>query len=216
MEDADLPKAFLAHIKVHNRSVFWAICISVIGTLVLWPALYLLAYTLGLLFTSVFVGPSAGLPPAFPIYFVLVVLASFPLCLGVNWIFQRLFPGWLWQHNYFRWMLELLVAPHRLTLSVWGHLGAFCFLSRSEKRAVVQLLRLVDAHRRLEVRRVEIEIPHASRRRRVLEAVSLMDLAHYARMDGRLYLTLHDAEVRKMLYPRVKINKREKKRRGGK
>jgi hypothetical protein len=208
MENPDLPKAFLAHVRTHNFSVLWALCMSVCGTALLWPFLYLLSYAVALLVLAVAVGPYGNLPPEYPLWFALGALVSFPILLGLDWFLQRFCAPFLHQHLYFRWLMELLVAPHRMTLSIGGHLGAFCFLSRGDKKLMVRLLRMMDEHRHLEIRRVEVEVPQRGRRQRVMEALSLMDLTHLTRLNDRLCLVLKDADVRKMLYPRVKVRRK--------
>lgn len=200
-----LPRAFLRHIRAHNLSVLWAMAFSILGTVLLWPALYFFITLLYLIYLSVFIGPMAQLPANYTATFTLSALASFPLCMGISWLLNSGRGAWLYNHMYLRWILELLVVPHRLTLSIFGHLRAFCFFSRRDKCTMVALLQMVDDHRKLEVRRLEVEIPNPARRQRLLEGLSILELVTFTHTDGRLFLRLPNQDVRYLIYPSVRL-----------
>lgn len=205
MPNREFPRAFLAHFREHNWAVFWAICISAMGTLLVWPTIYLFVYVVGLIGLSIFVSPDTGYPPNFPQWFAGIAFAGLPLSLGLQAVMRRGLYSFLQQHQYLRWLVELFLAPYLLTLSVFSHFRAFCLLNRQELREALQLLRRIEDERRIEVRRLEVEIPQPRRRQRILDGLSLVHLIQLLRSGDRLYVAFHDPSVRRLIQPPAAI-----------
>jgi hypothetical protein len=199
-----VPEAFRAHFARHNREAVWIAIFTLVGTVLLWAALYVACYWLVLLLVTPVEGTDARMPRHFGYIFT---VSAITLC-ALGFTAQKLWPDYFPQdkRSWFETLTDILLAAPRVTLAVWGNLSACRFLSPSEMEEAWYLLQLIGRERRLPIQRLPVEIPNHKVRSKVIFALQLAGLIELRRDGDEAWLALQGDKARTLCRDWVKID----------
>jgi hypothetical protein len=203
-----VPKAFQRRVRRHNLAVLWAAGLSLLAAVALWGLGAVAVYWALLVWLAVSVSPTAPAPPGYQERCLLILAMVFPALWLVERAASHLFAEFFHKHPLLLGFLEIAALPMRVTFGTLTNLGAWVALNHRDKKTAVALLRAIDENKRLEMRRVELEIPRRAQREKILNALAFMELTQLMRYDGRTVITLSNpVEVGRLIYPRVQFQK---------
>lgn len=204
MPDRDaIPPALRAHFFHHNLTALALAALSLAGAVVFWGLLYLGAYWLTLLASSM-----GGVDAEMPAHFSLVFVAGAgALSLLAAWLRWRSPHERVPDHQpLWRILIDLLLAVPRMTFAAWGNAAACCFLTETEMTLAWRLLQKIAAERKIDVQHVAVEIPDARARDKIVMALQIADLVYMKKTDEGFFLTMRGEKARALVVPKVRID----------
>jgi len=207
-KDAEIPQAFRDHFTRHNRQAIMLGIITLIAAILLWTVFYAVFYTGALLAFSIFRGADdVNISHAF---FIVFIVCALLLC-ALAWLVRKIRPNYFPVDNKppLEVFLDILLVLPRVTFEVWGNFSALQFPTERELRASWKLLHAMgslDAHGKMSIQRLPLEIPKPDLRERVVFLLQLAGLVGVRRYDDELWLVLQDDKARYLAQSTHKID----------
>ncbi len=193
------------HLRRHNRWVLLLTILTLLLSVVLWGALYLVALWLFLLAGTVArpydFQPAAGAPA--PVF----VACGLLLCLAA-WIARRLRPNAMPRDDkgFGEHLLDVLLAVPRLTLSILGTGGAAARLNEYEmEHAWFLLRRMSQSESPVPVQNLPVDIPDPAMRDKILLALQLSGLIEIRPTSSGPVLAFQNQKARHLAQERVRL-----------
>ena len=179
-------EALRARLAQHNRRVVVLTVFNAVGSLVLWCVVYIALYWLTLLSLTAARGVEAQPPKVFVAIFLYAAALLFACAIWLRRIAPDERPRD--EKPAIGYVIDVLLALPRTTLSAWGNASAWLRLKPRELAAAAHLLDRMNQEGRVLLHQLPLEIPERAERKKVLFALQLLELIEVRRLEGELWL----------------------------
>lgn len=187
----ELTVALRSHLARHRWQVVAFSLAALLAAVLLWLALYAVAYWLTLFGLTVVRGGDAAIPPTFTVGFLLAA----GTLLILAWMHRQLAPERLPpdQKVWAAILLDFVLAIPRATLAVWDNLSAWQQLSEAELGLAADLIEQVAHAQRLPLQSAPLAIPDDRAREKIIFTLLLLQIlevrhdeaVHWLRLSPR-------------------------------